>query len=410
MDSSLPVQLASGPNAIVPIELVDIRAELETRQRRVSDIAQENRGFVSLGAEMATNPRNMLQRLVELAVELCDAHTAGISLLDGEVFRWEAVAGVFAAAKGGTMPRHQSPCGVCIDRQTTQLMHLADRCFPALMAEPRFVEALLIPFYENGKAIGTVWIVSHNDARKFDKEDERVVTALAQFAAAGWQLLRGSESNARANGLKDDFLATLGHELRNPLGAIVAAVNVLRTRVEADDIATTAADIVLRQAKQISKLADDLLDIARIENGKVDLDLQPTDLRTIVADAIAANRQRIDARKHSLSVDLGADAVLVRADSIRIAQVISNLLDNALKYTPEAGSISVSLATQGDDVLVTVRDTGIGIPPAALQQIFEPFMQLRGAQSSGGGLGLGLALVKRLTELHNGGVNVASAG
>ena len=147
----------------------------------------------------------MLQKLVELAVELCDAHTAGISLLEGDVFRWEAVAGVFAAARGGTMPRDQSPCGVCIDRDATQLMHLADRCFPALLAEPRFVEALLIPFHVNGKPIGTVWVVSHTADRKFDQEDERIVRELSQFASAGWQLLQMSEALSERNQQKDGF-------------------------------------------------------------------------------------------------------------------------------------------------------------------------------------------------------------
>ena len=140
---------------IVSLDVVDIRPELARRPHRASRMAEEHRAFTTLAADMALNPRNMLQKLVEVAVDLCDAHTAGISLLEGDVFRWEAVAGVFAAARGGTMPRDQSPCGVCIDRDATQLMHLADRCFPALLAEPRFVEALLIPFHVNGKPVGT---------------------------------------------------------------------------------------------------------------------------------------------------------------------------------------------------------------------------------------------------------------
>ena len=100
---------------------------------------------------MTANPHDMLQTLVEVAIDLCDAHTAGISLLDGDLFRWEAIAGVFAAARGGTIPRHESPCGICIDRDATQLMHLADRCFPAVLAEPRMIEALLIPFHADGQ-------------------------------------------------------------------------------------------------------------------------------------------------------------------------------------------------------------------------------------------------------------------
>src|SRR4051812_37903838 len=125
---------------------IDIRSQLQARPRRLPNYEDETRALAVLAREMATNPRNMLQKLVEIAADLCRADTAGISLLDGHVFRWEAIAGVFAAAKGGTMPRAESPCGICIDRDTTQLMHFADRCFPALYAEPRFVEALRIPF------------------------------------------------------------------------------------------------------------------------------------------------------------------------------------------------------------------------------------------------------------------------
>jgi hypothetical protein len=124
---------------------------------------------------MVDDPRNMLQKLVKIAVTLCGARTDGISLLDGDMFRWKAVAGVFGTAKGGTMPRDQRPCGVCIDADAPQLMHLADRLFPALRNDPRLVEALLLPFHSEGRPVGTVWIVSHPEDKKFDKDDERIV-------------------------------------------------------------------------------------------------------------------------------------------------------------------------------------------------------------------------------------------
>lgn len=172
---------------------------------------------------MADNPRNLLQKLVEVAVDLCAAHTAGVSLLDGEVFRWEAVAGVFASARGGTMPRNESPCGVCIDRDAVQLMHLADRCFPALLAEPRFVEALLVPFHHEGRAIGTVWVVSHDANHVFDKEDERVVGVLSRFAAAGWQLWKACEAADAANRQKDAALAALDQRVADRTAELTAA-------------------------------------------------------------------------------------------------------------------------------------------------------------------------------------------
>jgi CheY-like chemotaxis protein len=183
---------------------VDVRSELSTRRPRLPDSEGLDRALAILAREMTENPRRMLQRLVETARELCRADTAGISLLEGDVFRWEAVAGVFASSRDGTMPRAASPCGVCIDENVTQLMHLPDRHFPALRAEPRFVEALLIPFRVRGRPVGTVWIVSHTDERKFDREDERVVQTLAQFAAAGWQLWNALAAAEEANHRKDE--------------------------------------------------------------------------------------------------------------------------------------------------------------------------------------------------------------
>ena len=129
--------------------------------------------------------------MVETALSLCRAHTAGISLIDEkngqEVFRWEAVAGVFRDRIDATMPRNASPCGTTIDRNEPQLMYMAERVFPALTAQPPIVEALLIPFHVGSIPIGTVWIVAHDESRKFDREDERIVKTLAEFASASWQ-------------------------------------------------------------------------------------------------------------------------------------------------------------------------------------------------------------------------------
>lgn len=154
---------------------------------------------MALAREMTDNPRRMLQTLVETALGLCKADTAGISLREGDVFRWEAVAGMLASYRDTTMPRAASPCGVCIDENATQLMHLPDRHFRALRSEPRFIETLLIPFQADGRTVGTVWIGSHTDQRKFDREDERVVRALAQFASAGWQLWNARKAAEEAN-------------------------------------------------------------------------------------------------------------------------------------------------------------------------------------------------------------------
>ena len=176
----------------VGIDDVVINSELLRRTSRAPDYEAENMALIGLARTLADSPDQILQCLVETALSLCRAHTAGISLLDEkdghEVFRWEAVAGLFSDRVDATMPRNASPCGTTIDRNGTQLMYMAERAFPALTAQPPIVEALLIPFHVRSIPIGTIWVVAHDESRKFDREDERIVRTLAEFASASWQL------------------------------------------------------------------------------------------------------------------------------------------------------------------------------------------------------------------------------
>jgi signal transduction histidine kinase/CheY-like chemotaxis protein len=363
-----------------------------------------------LAKEMAENTRNMLQKLVEMAVELCRADTAGISILEGDVFRWESLAGVFASLRNNTMPRDASPCGVCIDLNSTQLMYLADRRFPALTSDPRFVEALLVPFEHHGKPVGTVWIVAHTDQRKFDREDERIVKTLAQFAAAGWQLWKAYDTEARSNRNKDAFLAMLGHELRNPLAAIHSANTVLQNIGINDSRALGAIGIVARQSQHLGRMVDDLVDLSRISHGKLELQTERIELRPALDQAVETNRAQIERRKHRLSTKLPAEPIILNADPVRLVQMLSNLLDNAAKYTADGGEISIVVEIAGNQVCISIGDTGVGIPKGQTAEIFDLFAQLDGSQTASRGLGIGLALVRNLAELHGGSVEVSSAG
>jgi CheY-like chemotaxis protein len=334
---------------------VDIRSELQARPRRSPNYAAERGALTVLATEMA--------------LDLCRADTAGISLIEGDVFRWEALAGVHASSRKGTMPRDASPCGICIDQDATQLMHLADRCFPALMAEPRFVEALLIPFHDHGRPVGTVWIVAHNDERKFDGEDERILRTLASFASAGWQLWKAYESAAESSRLKGDFVAMLGHEFRNPLAAILSASDMLH------------------------KIG--------------------SEIGTLVARALEMTRAQIERHGHHLSVQMPTDPIWVEGDPGRLAQMLSNLLDNAAKYTPKGGEISIVVESVAHQACIRVRDNGIGILKHQIDRIFGLYVQLEEPAMTGSGsrgLGLGLALVRSLVDLHGGTIEVLSDG
>jgi signal transduction histidine kinase len=406
-----PVRNAEGSEKpTATLDEIDIRAELQTRPCRLPDYEIEDRAFATLAKEMAQNPRNMLQKLVETAVELCGADTAGISLLEGDVFRWEAVAGVFASYRNGTMPRAASPCGICIDRDATQLMHLADRHFPALRAEPRFVEALLIPFHSDGKPVGTVWVVAHDDRRKFDRTDEHVMRALSEFASAGWQLWKAREVMEAELQRKDEFLAMLGHELRNPLAAILSATGVLKMHESYDAPTQHGIDVVTRQAQRLTRLAQDLLDLSRLSQRKLELQLRTIDVRTVVASAIEASRPEIERLGHSLDVELPTEPIWVHADASRLTQMLTNLLDNAAKYTREVGAIRVTVARDGREARMSVRDSGIGIRHDQLDQVFDLFKQVGPSAQRLDGLGLGLALVRSLAAMHDGSVVAASDG
>jgi signal transduction histidine kinase/ActR/RegA family two-component response regulator len=387
---------------------VDIRHELASRPYRHPDYEAEARALADLAARMAEKPRDMLQGLVEVALELCDAGTAGISLLEGDVFRWEALAGVFASKRGGTMPRDASPCGVCIDQNATQLMSLPDRRFPALLNEPRFVEALLVPFTAHGQALGTVWVAAHTAERRFDREDERLIRALAGFASAGWQLWQQCVAAEKASARKDEFLAMLGHELRNPLSTVCLAVTVAKTEPRRRDDALGIAE---RQCRHLGRLVDDLLDVARVTHGKIALRRAPVSIEHVLNRAVESTRALVERYGHALHLAVPAEPLFVDGDTDRLLQIFTNLLANAVTYTPLGGRIDARIERIDRDVVVQVRDDGMGLDADMLPHVFDLFAQASGANRRvQGGLGLGLTVVKEMVELHGGHVSVHSDG
>jgi len=245
-----------------------------------------------------------------------------------------------------------------------------------------------------------------------DVEDYEREIAERQRAEAA---LRTSEAETRklaeAHTRKNEFLAMLGHELRNPLAPIRNAVKIMKQRGSDDPDLCWARDVVDHQVRQMGQLVDDLLEISRVTSGKVRLQKEPVDVATIVAFAIETSRPGIEAQHHRLSIALPSSPVFVEADSIRMAQVLSNLLSNAAKYTARGGLIRLTVAAEGAEVVFRIRDNGIGIPPEMLARIFELFAQVdHSLDHSQGGLGLGLTLVKNLVEMHGGSVEARSEG
>ncbi len=247
------------------------------------------------------------------------------------------------------------------------------------------------------------------DARYDDVRDsgiaevEALKRAMVQAAQAHAQLL---DTDRR----KNEFLAALGHELRNPIGAIANAANLLARLPEPDPAKARMHALLVRQSRQVARLLDDLLDVARVTHGKLALHRAPLRLDLLaarIAGDLAAGAQRQDLQ---LAVD-APQPVVVEGDEARLAQVLTNLLDNAIKYTPAQGRITVAVGADGTQALLSVRDTGVGIPAELLPRVFEPFAQdPQGIERSRGGLGLGLAIVQRLVALHGGRITACSDG
>ena len=392
----------------VSFQEVDIRSDLSIRPPRARDLAREQRALSVLAAELAANPANTLQKFVELLADLCLADSAGVSLIDGDVFRWEEVAGVLKNWRGRVTPRSESPCAICVDANATQLLHLPDRRFPALYARPRFVELLIVPFRQ--PPCGTVWIASHTADRRFDRSDVDIVDLFADVASAGWHLWKTSEAARQANRRKDDLLDALGHELRNPLAAIASATSLLHEAVDTSH-ARRAVDVLRRQSRHLTRLVDDLLDASRIAKGKLDIRRERLDLVELLQQVGETFDDITERQAQRLIFEMPDHPVWIDGDAVRLTQVFVNLIDNATKYTPSGGSITIRCIKRQDGIDVEVTDTGQGLPSDRLNVIFEPFAQLPDANGGhAGGLGLGLALVRALVSLHAGTVEAHSDG
>jgi PAS domain S-box-containing protein len=642
--------------------------ELSRRPSRPPDHAAENRAILALADVMADSPQAVLDKLVELARDLCRAGSAGVSILEDEggreVFRWHAIAGSFAVARGGAMPRDSSPCGTVLEQNAIFLFQHPERHFEyPLSVDPPMVEALLAPFHEDGRPVGTVWVIAHTPGHQFDAEDARVLKNLSRFAgtaarslasqararvaekhlreteeraafvrrASGvgfwycdlpfdvlewdervtintfyerihpddreptrraidqsiesregydtiyrtvhpqtgaeryvraigrtfyaadgsptrfdgvtldvtaqkraelaaaeahrrldsaliagevgtfeWDVagdrLHGDENFARMFGIeldasgsapiagyvvavhpddrervlalvrrtvdtgcdyeaeyrvvtggqtrwvvargkgvrqvpdgpvvrfpgvivditdrkraeealqdadrrKDEFLATLAHELRNPLAPIRNGLQVMRLSGGQSEVIARARDMMDRQLGHMVRLVDDLLDVSRITRGKMELRRERLLLSDVVASAVETVKPAVDEAGHHLTVTVPPEPVHLDGDLTRLAQVLSNLLTNSAKYTPASGQIWLSAERTGGDVVLSVRDTGVGIPAQSQPRIFDMFSQVdRPLERSTCGLGIGLALVKGLVEMHGGSVAVASEG
>jgi signal transduction histidine kinase/DNA-binding response OmpR family regulator len=271
--------------------------------------------------------------------------------------------------------------------------------------------AFAIPLIARGRILGALTLARGASGQQFSPTDRALAEDLAGRAAVALDNARLYREVQEADRQKNEFLAMLAHELRNPLAPVRNAVQVLLSEGTSPRQQQWSKEVIARQVQQMVRMVDDLLDVSRITRGKITLRTEAVDLAAVVADAVETSRPVIDQRRQELTVSLPSEPVRAEGDATRLAQVVANLLNNAAKYTEEGGRIWLSMERAAGEVIVRIRDTGMGIAPEMLSRIFEPFAQAdRSLDRSQGGLGIGLTLARRLIELHGGRISAHSNG
>jgi signal transduction histidine kinase len=270
---------------------------------------------------------------------------------------------------------------------------------------------ILVPIRSRGQTLGVLMFLTAESGRRYTPADMVVAQDLAHRAAVAIQNAELYQALQDADRRKDEFLATLAHELRNPLAPIRTGLQLLRMADGDSRAAEGARTMMERQTAQLVRLVDDLMDVSRISRGKMELKKERVGLAAVVAAAVETSRPLVEQMGHDLTVELPDRPVWLDADPTRLAQVFMNLLNNAAKYSDRGGRIRLTAKRFADEVEVVVRDGGIGIPADKLNVIFDLFSQVdRSLEKAQGGLGIGLSLVRRLVDMHGGTVEARSDG
>jgi signal transduction histidine kinase len=297
---------------------------------------------------------------------------------------------------------------------------ISDAMLEGSIADPDYLMAVRslglhsymgVPLLAQGRVLGVISFITSDSRRVFTERDLAHARDLAAHAAVAITNAELLEALRRSDAAKDVFLATLAHELRNPLAPIVTSIALLARAEDSERYLPQVLDVLQRQSKQLARLVDDLLDLARINSGKIELKREVLDLRDVIRAAVESCQPLIDRRRHTLALELPGEPARVVGDAVRLTQVFANLLNNAAKYTPEGGRIAMRMTTQQQTVQVCVEDTGVGIPADLLARMFELFTQaprVPGVEPHG--LGIGLFLVKGLVQMHEGRITAESEG
>jgi len=352
--------------------------------------------------------------LRDCARELTGADGVTVVLRDGDLCHYVEENAIGPLWKGRRFPLESCISGWCmLNRQQTAVPDIyADPRIPHEAYRPTFVKSLaMTPIRKDDPvgAIGAYWA----DFHQASAEELETLQALGDSAAMAIATAQMIQALRDANHRKDSFLSMLAHELRNPLAPIRNGLHVLRLRAHEgeDEIADRTRELVERQIQLLARIVDGLLDVARISKGQVTLHRERIDLARLVRESAEDHRGLLEAAGVELGLELPKAPLWIQGDPLRLTQALGNILDNAGKFIPREGRVTVRLETDGRQAVITLRDTGIGIESEVLPYIFETFTQgHQPLDRSQGGLGLGLAVARELLELHGGQIQAASDG
>ena len=396
------------------------RTEAERHSREAHELRRLSRALTHTDTATAA-----AQRVADAVMRLFDPSSAVVRLLESD---GAMVAVAVAGENPVVTPGHRMPAGSGVVGQAVTQRKLV--MTNSVLTDPRIdlpsavrdqherlrhQLVIAAPLIVDSVVIGTL-ALNETEPRTFEESELALLQALANHAAVGirnaqrFEHERTARQEAEASSrTKDEFLAMLSHELRNPLAAIGSAIAVLNRLSATDERAVHARGIITRQVAHLRELMDDLLDLGRVTTGKIVLSLKAIDLSELARRSWAALESTGTFAQHKATVE--TEPVWVNADETRMVQVIDNLLSNAVKYTPAGGSVLMTVRRAGDDAVIRVADSGIGMSAALLPRIFEPFVQGESTRDRAkGGLGIGLTLVKRLVEMHGGAVSACSDG
>lgn len=408
--------LANFPAGAFPLSKVVVTEDLKTRPYRAPDYKGESEAYRELSKLLSVSPKDAMNGLVEQVVKLLGVDSAGISLVDVEngndIFRWLAIAGSLKPFLNGIMPRHFSPCGeVCKKSEPILMRHMVDHYKYVEILGHTLYEVLLVPFYKDGQAIGTVWGVSHGKHKEFDSEDLRILASLAEFTSGIVQAQYRSEellkSNLELNSekvVRERLISALSHDLRSPITSTKINAQMLARKIDSQMI--VLANRIVSSMNRADSMIRDLLDLNMIKAGeRFVLNLGDHNLYEVIKN-VTDELTMIHGERFVIRA---ADNIQGRWDSDAIRRILENLLTNAIKYGDENTPITISVQSNEKEIEFAVHNLGTAISRENCENLFVQYQRAESAiKSSQQGWGIGLMIVRGLAQSMDGAVFVTS--